>query len=790
MNRSAWFLRADGSAAADWPSLWSEACRRYGPLPAVIQREGVLTYQELDQLSDTVADSLRMGSGWQAGQAVPLEADPESFFVPLLGVWKAGGVAIPKPPADHSSRDTEALGDSIRVLTRAGQVVSGDGMGQAIYFTSGSTGKPRAVLRGWRQALFEAGRYSELIGLREGMEATMLIAPWFGASTKHLLGCLLSGVLQRFGHEFPRDSDLLHATPAHLSTLAKIPGRRTRYRWISLTGESIHTEARAAIQRLATPDGQVLNALGGTEFGVVLNQVFPAGTPPGDLVGQPPDGKTVVLLDDNGAPVSKDEAGRLFVESRFVAEGYLDVDGGTVQAVPFRPESTPLPRLPTGDLALAETAGIRLLGRANAWIKHQGRWVDATPLRRALEGIPGLRSHFLQAGGSANGLEVWIEIDHPDTGTLERVAENLRRTLVATPLMPTVLHGVERFPRNRHGKLDLLAFRSGSPTTQPGGTTLVLQPIWERLADALLRGNPSPQESPGPAPRLDSLALENLALELERRTGRTLTARSLVQTLFQDSFKAAFHGDWLRLGDPNAEIHLFWFGDPLLSLRSALPGSVTVWQVEPESLVGPGLATSTIRVEDLATRCLSQIPKSPGEARIWFGGFSLGAWMAHEAALQGAKEKLPIQGALLVDPPRLRLDPFRRLLRGTRSAGFRALGQILRALDRSDSDLARRLHPKLSKEARRGALLRYRPSASGLPTWLFHGDRHGLDTVPLLRARVSQLTAVSLGTRSHVAPVQDSAIREAWIRPVQELMNRSRSRNKRTDDRRGDISHV
>jgi hypothetical protein len=663
-------------------------------------------------------------------------------------------------------------------------------MGQAIYFTSGSTGKPRAVLRGWRQALFEAGRYSELIGLREGMEATMLIAPWFGASTKHLLGCLLSGALQRFGHEFPRDSDLLHATPAHLSTLAKIPGRRTRYRWISLTGESIHTEARAAIQRLATPDGQVLNALGGTEFGVVLNQVFPAGTPPGDLVGQPPDGKTVVLLDDNGAPVSKDEAGRLFVESRFVAEGYLDVDGGTVQAVPFRSESTPLPRLPTGDLALAETAGIRLLGRANAWIKHQGRWVDATPLRRALEAIPGLRSHFLQAGGSANGLEVWIEIDHPDTGTLERVAENLRRTLVATPLMPTVLHGVERFPRNRHGKLDLLAFRSGSPTTQPGGTTLVLQPVWERLADALLRGKPSPQESPGPVPTLDSLALENLALELERRTGRTLTARSLVQTLFQDSFKAAFHGDWLRLGDPNAEIHLFWFGDPLLSLRSALPDSVTVWQVEPESLVGPGLATSTIRVEDLATRCLSQIPKAPGEAAIWFGGFSLGAWMAHEAALQGAKEKLPIQGALLVDPPRLRLDPFRRLLRGTRSAGFRALGQILRALDRSDSDLARRLRPKLSKEARRGALLRYRPGASALPTWLFHGDRHGLDTVPLLRARVSQLTAVSLGTRSHVAPVQDSAIREAWIRPVQELMNRSRSRNKRTDDRRGDISHV
>ena len=339
MNTSAWFLQADGSAVADWSRLWSEACRRFGSLPAVIQRDGVLTYQDLDHLSQAFANSLKDSAGWRIGRAVTLEADPNLFVVPLLGIWKAGGVAIPVPPANSPTDDVKVLEEPIRVLTQREQVVSGDGIGHAIYFTSGSTGSPRAVLRGWRQALFEAGRYSELLGLRERMEATMLIAPWFGASTKHFLGCLLSGCLQRFGSEFPGDSDLLHATPAHLSMWVRTQVRRTRYRWISLTGEPIQPEARTAIQSLAMPDGKVLNALGGTEFGVVLNQTFPAWQPQNDLIGNPPTGKRVVLLSDNGTPVAPGEPGRLFVESEFVAE----VTSTSTREPSNQPHSDPRP---------------------------------------------------------------------------------------------------------------------------------------------------------------------------------------------------------------------------------------------------------------------------------------------------------------------------------------------------------------------------------------------------------------------------------------------------------------
>lgn len=320
-----------------------------------------MTYQYLDPLSQAFADSLEASAGWRIGQVVTLEADPDLFVVPLLGIWKAAGVTIPVPPIDDPTGDAKALGETIRGLTQREHVVSGDGIGHAIYFTSGSTGSPRAVLRGWRQARFEAGRYSELLGLREKMEATMLIAPWFGASTKHFLGCLLSGRPQRFGNEFPGDSDLLQATPAHPSTLVRTQGHRTRYRWISLTGGPIQPEARSAIQSLAMPDGKVLNALSGTEFGVVLNQTFPARQPQNDLIGNPPAGKRLVLLSDNGTPVAPGEPGRLFVESEFVAEGYIDLDKGTVESVPIRSESISIPRLPTGDLAVAEESGIRLL---------------------------------------------------------------------------------------------------------------------------------------------------------------------------------------------------------------------------------------------------------------------------------------------------------------------------------------------------------------------------------------------------------------------------------------------
>ncbi|MFZ9855204.1 MAG: class I adenylate-forming enzyme family protein [Limisphaerales bacterium] len=789
MKASAWFLRTDGSAVAPWPDLWSEACRRYGRRPAAIQCDGTLDYDSLDRLSEGVASSLKSRRDWRPGQAVALEAGSESFVVPLLGIWRAGGVAIPIPPAGTHAQETQVLGEPVRILTRPGLAVSDPGAGQAIYFTSGSTGKPRAVLRGWRQALFEAGRYAELLDLQPGMEATMLIAPWFGASTKHFLGCLLSGCLQRFSGEFPGDSDVLHATPAHLPSLARIPGRRTRYRWISLTGEPVHSEARAALGCLATPDGRIVNALGGTEFGVVLNQVAPAGRLPHDLVGQPPTGKTVLLVDDEGRPVSPGEPGRLVVQSEFVAEGYLDLQGEAIHAVLFRADSSAMPRLATGDLAVVEGDGIRLLGRANSWIKHQGRWLDATPLRQALNETPGVRSHYLHAGGTLPGIEVWLEMDRPDAGSLEALARQIQDKLAGTPLVPNVLHGLTRFPRNRHGKLDLLALRSGTEATSLESTTFTLKPAWSRWADALLEGHPGSPGATTPSPHLDSLGLENLAVELERRTGRTFAARHLIQTLFHESFPASFHGDWLRLGNPGSKVHLFWFGDPLLALRTALPDTVTLWQVEPESLVGPDLATSRVQIETLVERCLAALPGNPSGSRIWFGGFSLGAWMAHEAALQSGGRRLDTYGVILVDPPRLRMDPFRRVFRSVRSTGFRALGKILERTHRSDSRFARDLQPKLSKEARRGALLRYQPGPSATPTWLFHGDRHGQETVPQLQSLASHLTPIPLGTRSHVAPVRDPEIRDRWIRSVAGLLHTSEGESKRKDDPSEHLHH-
>jgi len=570
-----------------------------------------------------------------------------------------------------------------------------------------------------------------------------------------------------------------------------MPDRRTRYRWISLTGEAIHPEAHSALKTLAAPDGLVLNALGGTEFGVVLNQIVPAHQARGDLIGQPPPGKEVLLLGEDGTPAAAGESGRVFVESGFIAEGYLDVDPdtGEVTAVPFRSESKPLPRLPTGDVAIAETGGIRLLGRASAWIKHHGRWLDATPLRQTLDAIPGIRSHHLQAGSTSQGLEVWLEMDSPDVRTLEQVAEQLGRRFDGSPLMPVALHGVRDFPRNRHGKIDLLTLRTRSTGTTTGCTSITPGPGWMRLATTLLGQDADRTGAPRQAPDLDSLGLENLALELERRTGRPFTAHSLKLTLLKDSFPSTFHGDWLRLGHPTAGTHLIWFGDPLLSLRNALPDSVTLWHVEPRSLAGPGLSTTAIPIEGLVTRCLETFAREWRGVDLWIGGYSFGAWMAHEAGRQAIRNRIQVRGVVLVDPPRLRLDPVRRVLRGVRSMGFLILGRILNATGLSDSPLARRLRPKLSKEARRGALLRHRPGTSAAATWLFHGDRHGSDTVPMLRALVTPMIPVSLQTRAHVAPVQDPALRDSWIRSVVGLIADRGSGSKPGDDLPRDIVH-
>lgn len=227
----------------------------------------------------------------------------------------------------------------------------------------------------------------------------------------------------------------------------------------------------------------------------------------------------------------------------------------------------------------------------------------------------------------------------------------------------------------------------------------------------------------------------------------------------------------LSFGAEDAADVLVWFGDPAATLRTVIEPTVQLhlWDchesVEHRHLLGrPTIA-------EFAEDLLAQTPIPSSTERIWVGGYSFGAWVAHEAAEQLRCAGQPVAGAFLVDPPRLRIGVARRVSRAARSALHQAWAVLSLGVLGIVPLRGGWADERLRFETRRRAILRYRGSRSEVPTWLFHAEKHGADALPRLRRRTRVLHDEPLGAYDHTAAVRDVTVRDRWIRRLVEVMD-------------------
>ncbi|MCB9998144.1 MAG: AMP-binding protein [Methylobacteriaceae bacterium] len=97
------------AAHRDALSLFRAAVARAADKPALIYFDGVVTYAELDRMSDALAAALLV-RGFSAGDrcAVYMQNMPQ-FPIVLLGAWKAGGIAVPINPMNRERELTLML---------------------------------------------------------------------------------------------------------------------------------------------------------------------------------------------------------------------------------------------------------------------------------------------------------------------------------------------------------------------------------------------------------------------------------------------------------------------------------------------------------------------------------------------------------------------------------------------------------------------------------------------------------------------------------------------------------
>ncbi len=355
----------------------------HGASRAVVDEQGSLTFRELDEQSNAVANAW-LADGLASGDCVGILCRNHRWlFLAVAAAAKVGARTLllntdfaPGQLRDVCTREGVALlvhdeefAESLHGFEpRFGYVLAwsdgerpdrprslaadGDtsrpprpgGRQALVLLTSGTTGTPRGAPRDLGLSLVAPGGFLSRIPFRAGRTA-FVAAPAF-----HAWGLLSASmalavgdtvvVRRRFDPVATLDAihehrcDVLSMVPVMLSRLLALGEDEIWLRDVSslrivcLSGSAL---APGLVTRTRQVFGDVLyNLYGSTEVS------FAAIATPDDLreapatVGRPPIGVRVRLLDAHGRPVRPGEVGRIFVGSSFQAAGYTDGGGKEV----------------------------------------------------------------------------------------------------------------------------------------------------------------------------------------------------------------------------------------------------------------------------------------------------------------------------------------------------------------------------------------------------------------------------------------------------------------------------
>lgn len=480
---------------------------------AVVTSEGKnFSYRDLDEASTRVASTLQTGCGHARDEARVAFLVPPGFeyVALLLGIWKAGGIAVPlavsHPPAelDYVIRDAEtaivvsdpsfanvlmplASAAAARFVTTDDIVSPTDAAGRfrvtlesanpalettrraLMLYTSGTTGKPKGVVTTHETV---TAQITSLVAAWEWTEddRTLLVLP-----LHHIHGiinvvgsALWVGATCEMFPRFDAEAAWARLASGDLTVFTAVP---TIYHRLIASWESAPPavqRARSAgcrrmrlmmsgsaalpIQRLERwreiSGHTLLERYGMTEIGMALSNPLRGERRPG-FVGTPLPGVEVRLVDDAGGKLSPGAPGELEIRGSGVFQEYWRRPDATREAFRdgwFR----------TGDVAVNEDGAYRLLGRKSVdIIKSGGEKISALEIEEVVRLHPSIAD--CAAVGIAD--EMWdervcvaVELVAGATLSLDDLRGWARERL-APAKMPTDLRVVASLPRNAMGKV-------------------------------------------------------------------------------------------------------------------------------------------------------------------------------------------------------------------------------------------------------------------------------------------------------------------------------------------------
>lgn len=512
-------------------SLFRDQAEKTPDNTAVVSGTAMLTYRELDERSDALANYLLKEYHVQSNDLVGVMVDRSvNMLICILGILKAGAAYLPVDSEYPRSRKQFIVDDSnIRVLLTQtdhlfdidyfqGNVfavdVQLDSLGENsippvqvkphdlayVIYTSGSTGQPKGVLVGHKAIVNTICAQKSIFGVKPGQRNLQFASASFDASVSEIFVSLASGgVLYICADEVKKDPaqfgeyirqhaiDIATIPPVYLKQL-EITGIQSLKKLVT-AGEAANPDAASAFLHY----GDYFNAYGPTESSIcaTIHKTEKGGTVSGNHIpiGKPIANTSIYILDESLALVPPGVTGEICISGAGLARGYLNRPGLTAEKFVSHPFSEGSLLYRSGDLGRWLPDGtIEFAGRKDDQVKIRGYRVELGEIENALQAHDLIESAVVLATETDKGEKELVAYVVCGQAIASAELRNYLGALLPAYMLPAHFVVLDALPVNASGKIDRKALPSpqgkstGSEYAAPtNGIEKKLAEIWEEV---------------------------------------------------------------------------------------------------------------------------------------------------------------------------------------------------------------------------------------------------------------------------------------------------------------------
>ncbi|MGP4014363.1 amino acid adenylation domain-containing protein [Saccharopolyspora sp. 5N708] len=490
---------------------FSNNARVWADRPALVDEEEVLSYRDVDDLSQSLAEALR--SVVRPGERLVAMRMSRTRFAPvgIIGILRADCGYLPIDPdypeprqellledADARLLVTDAVRPGEREIGSVGPFtivdLGRDGIPDVIddlayvIYTSGSTGRPKGCLVSHSNVLSLFRGCTELFEFGPDDVWTISHSFSFDYSVWEMWGALLTGgsavVLPKRVTMDPdelitllarENVTVLSQTPANFGILVRaLSGNRHplgSLRYVTLGGEALRPDDVLAWRSLdCAPSAELVNMYGITETTVIVTacrldeQVCRSAASGRTPIGKPLAHLRVSLRDEQGMPVADGQPGEMWVAGSGVTRGYLGrADLTAERFVSDDLDGVDQSYYRSGDWAVRDEDGnLHFIGRQDAQVKLRGFRVELGEIEAVIAALSGVRAVACDVERSTAGHGVLVAhvVLEPDRTMTQREIRHHAATQLPAHMRPNRIHTCTRIPLTDNGKLDRSALRS------------------------------------------------------------------------------------------------------------------------------------------------------------------------------------------------------------------------------------------------------------------------------------------------------------------------------------------